>query len=90
MQERKVEKIFETMKWNWIRGIKCDTYVEMKNENMKVNVFQHLFKYSNLKISNRNIIENFTNQREYDTKEQIFKILVCPEFYMSKEPREFE
>jgi hypothetical protein len=90
MQERKKERIFETLKWNWIRRIKCESYIELKNEDMKVKVFQHLFNYLNLKNNNRNIIANFTNQREFDTKEKIFKVLVCPEFYMSKEPKELE
>jgi hypothetical protein len=41
-------------------------------------------------MNNRNIIENFKSERELQAKENIFKILVCPEFYMSKEPRELE
>jgi len=36
MQERKKERIFETFKWNWIRRIKCDSFIELRNEDMKV------------------------------------------------------
>jgi len=39
MQERKIERIFESMKWNWIRRIKCDTFLELRNEDIKVKVF---------------------------------------------------
>ena len=39
MEERKLEKIFEMMKWNWIRRIKCDSFLDLRNEDMKVKVF---------------------------------------------------
>jgi hypothetical protein len=39
MEERKKVRIFETLKWNWIRRIKCDSFVELRNEDTKVKVF---------------------------------------------------
>lgn len=56
----------------------------------QARVLQELARYATRKINNRNILKDYRSSREFDIKENIFKVLVCPEFYMSKEPRELE
>ena len=47
-------------------------------------------EYAQRKIYCRNCLLSIAENRQNVIKNKVFKILVCPEFYISKEPRQFE
>lgn len=63
-------------------------------KKFKRNFFKEAFKgwasHTTRKLDHRQKLRSFQEQRAQRTKQLVFKILICPEFYMSKDPIHFE
>ena len=64
--------------------------MDRSTDNMCAKVFEALLNFAIKEQTLRERMDLCTQRKNDKVKAKVFKVLVCPEFYMSKEPLKLE
>lgn len=89
-QVKLLQAAFGPLKRKQQLKVVCKTLLDKQDEDVRSRVFQALLDFAIKEQTLRERLEGCTRRKSQLLKAKVFKVLVCPEFYMSKEPLQLE
>ena len=82
--------MFHYFKYIYVNSRHAKEHAHRLQQRMMLRVFGTLYNYADIKKRNRRLLTQFLQEKARKLQMTVIKILICPEFYMSKEPIQLE